>query len=670
MADLIDNPYDQLLATFELKSAEAWTDAAEKLLKGKPFGKILNTQTYDGFTHGPIFRQADLAEDVTGGLPGVQPFTRGTTATGYTTHPWLIAQELIHPDPDILNKLLTDAIAAGQTAVYIVPDRASERSTFADKSEWGKCGTHIRSYADFAAILRNIDIGQIPLFIKALNNASLFAGYLQAYCDKSGLDPAKVKGAIEFDPIGHAIRTGQFASTSDNMMDEAGALVQWSQTVVPGVKTIGIHGGLFEKAGAATVQQYAYALAMATDYVAALGERGFDINGVLQQVRFSLSLSPNIFIEIAALRAIKKLWATIAAEFGGNEASQKIDIHARTGSFYKTIEDPHTNILRTATEGFAAVLGGINSLHIGPFDHLFAPANAFSSRIARNQHIILKEEANLEKLIDPAGGAWAIEKLTEEMTGLIWDIFKEIEAFGGFIKYLEAGKPQAAIAATREKRIQHLLTRKDKLIGSNIYPNHLPPYTPATPFDHQAFVEKASSQSYDLQADLKAIPNRQTGGSEIDPLPMMRAAEVFENIRTKVRQLAQPPVVTLLNWGNLANHKARADFSREFFEVGGFKIANTTGFENVADMVTAIKGSTSNTFVICGKDGDYESIVPELIPAAKAAKPGATFVLAGYPKDKVEAYKTAGIDIFIHLKANLIGVFDQVLATTGEATNA
>jgi len=457
------------------------------------------------------------------------------------------------------------------------------------------------------------------------------------------------------------------------------AWVRWAAAERPQFSTIAIDARPYHEAGTSAVQELAYILATAVTTIRALLARGLDINAV--PMRVIVPVGGHFFMEVAKLRVLRMLWAQMIAAFGGDSEAQKVVIHAQTGRFNKTLYDPYVNMLRTTTEALSAALGGVDSLHVDPFDAIQRPPDEFSRRIARNQQVILQHEVNLTALIDPAGGSYFVENLTDELARSAWALFQQIEAEGGMLAALQHETIQKAVMDVAGERAKQLNKRKDRLVGTNMYANLGEPRAKPDPTDYAAVsavrvdaVKAARAAdvpavltSPDAMIDaanagasigqiLQAMRADASGGVQVMPLLMTRLATPFETLRDDAAAYADanghPPQIFMANLGSLKQHKARADFTRGFFEVGGFEMVDNPGFDTPEAAAQATIDANAGAVVICSTDADYETAVPVIAKALKAANPAIAIILAGYPKDKIDDYKTAGVDLFIYLGAD------------------
>jgi methylmalonyl-CoA mutase len=354
-------------------------------------------------------------------------------------------------------------------------------------------------------------------------------------------------------------------------------------------------------------------------------------------------------------------------------------------------------------------MGGCDSLHVSPFDEAIGLPDEFSRRIARNVQIILQQECNFYRLVDPAGGSAAVEMLTDEIAREAWTLFQRIEEQGGMAAALAAGFPQGQVAATRAERLNAIALRREVIVGANMYVNlKEQPFT-ARMVDHTALhAERAAAlqrfrASADARAALEDLARALAGASEqvlpaaiaaaragvtlgaltaalaaggdagitVEPIAAHRGAEQFEALQAAAAQFAartgSRPKVFLATMGPVSQHKARADFSTGFFEAGGFEVIAGPGFQTVEEAAEAAQASGASIAVICSTDETYPELVPPLVRLLKEGRPDMTVVLAGYPADQIEAHRAAGVDEFIHLRADCYATLARLQQLKGVA---
>ncbi|MDR2512521.1 MAG: acyl-CoA mutase large subunit family protein [Puniceicoccales bacterium] len=628
---------EKLASEFSANTHSEWKTAAEALLKGAPFDKIMLTPTPERITLQPIYEPELLgALPAVATLPGQDGFLRGTRTAGYLAAPWDIAQEISVSDPAAFNAALLRDLGAGQNAVslsldgpgsLLLDDATAARTAFKDVLP-GALSWHFHAGTRTPAV------------------AALFIDWLA----EQKANAATVRGSLNYDPAGVLAATGVLDIALDKACDNVAALAKLAAAKLPGFTAIGVVTRAYHNAGASAAEELGTAIATGLAYLRVLGERGFHIDAAAAQIAFHFSIGGNFFVELAKLRAARTLWARIVAELGGSPAAQAMHQHARTGLLNKTRHDPYVNILRTTTEALGSVIAGVDSLTVGTFDECVRLPNEFSRRVARNTHVILQEECELTSVIDPSGGSWYIEQLTDDIARKAWEFFQKIEAQGGVFAAIKSGLIQESIAATRKEREKLLGQRRLSLVGTNQYPN---------------IQEEPLSETGLPPPVASFAPAVETAPA----LPTARLATRYEALRAAATayktQHGHGPRIHLANIGPLRRHKARADFTRGFFETGGFEIAGSEGATDPAVIAKGACDSGAQLVVICGHDEDYITQVPAIAQALKAQAPHLTLILAGNPGDNEAAYKAAGLDAYIFVKSDNYETNRQFLAKLG-----
>lgn len=691
--DRSGTPHPLTLDEFHRPTYEEWYQATLESLNGVPFEKKLVTHTYEGIDLQPIYRREDIATIAhKATLPGDYPYVRGTESAGYVGEPWLIAQSLPYADPRSFNEALHHDLERGQTAINLILDYPSRNGldpNHVNAGEVGHGGISIASLRDLEAALAGVDLERTPLFIQAGVSALPIAAMLTAHLEKNTQSLFTLRGIIGFDPLGQAARQGSIPLSIEKAYDEMALLTRWAGENAPELSTLALYSDVYHEGGASAIEELAFTLGTGVAYLRAMLQRGLDTNTIAQKIAFTFSVGTHVFIEVAKLRAARLLWAKIVAAFGGSADSQKLQLHIRTSSLNKTAIDPYVNILRTTVEGFAAAVGGCQSLQLHPFDSAIRPPDEFSRRIARNQQLILQKESNLTRLIDPAGGSWYVEYLTDQFAKHAWALFQQVESIGGMQAALEAGFVQQQIESTASARRANIEKRKDVMVGVNMYPNlgeetrmdddrdrsraadtealskadHLPEILKKlseSPSDMHLLIEaaKAGATLHDLSAALHS------GTLAIPPIAPLRISAAFEQLRkaadTYKAQHGTAPQIFLANIGTPEQFRARRDFTVGFYEVGGFELLDNNGFNTLEEAAKAAIESGAPAVVICSTDEAYVQSVPALTQQIKLQKPEMIVILAGYPQDQVENYKVAGVDDFIHIRANCYAMNAQL----------
>ena len=464
-----------LFPEFPPSTYEEWYREAVTSLKGAPFEKKVITKTYEEIDLQPMYWAKDVEGlPHTGSLPGFPGYVRGTTPGGYVLKPWDICQEIACSTPNEFNEAACHDLACGQDALKMVLDRSTRMGRDADQDEAlevGRAGLSLSTLDDLSTALHGVDLQTVPLTVYAGAVALPMVTLVLAHLDRIGLSPSSLRGCIGADPLGELAVEGSLPVSMATALDSMVCLAQWAKDHAPLLQTILVQGSPYHNAGGNAVQEIAYAVATGVEYLREMGKRDVLISEAAPQIRFDFSLGANFFMEIAKLRAARLVWAQIVKAFGGNPDVQKMTIHARTSAFTKTVTDPYVNMLRNTTEAFSGAMGGVDSMHVCPFDEAFRPADEFSRRVSRNLQIILQQEAHLVHPIDAAGGSWYIEKLTDTVAGKAWSLFQAVESKGGMTRFLQEAGPQTATSATAARRAKSLDTRRDVLVGTNMYPN-------------------------------------------------------------------------------------------------------------------------------------------------------------------------------------------------------
>ena len=702
----VENFPDVPLDEFTPPTDEEWKAACEALLKGAPFEKKMFTKTYEGITFDPMYTRKHT-EDILpkGVMPGMGDYLRGVDAAGYIGKPWGIAQACDETLPAENNELLRHEHDKGATIYHIVLDTASRTGVDARQAETvGDTGTSVTTVEDMHVLLTGLDLAKFPLYVYAGANAVPLLALVAAARRASGEDMAEVRGIVGADPIGALAADGKLPASLDAHYDSLAAAARWATGNAPHLRTVFVRSDVYSNGGANDVQEVASVLATATAYLRALCERGLTIDEAASQIAFAFSMGANFFLQIAKLRAVRPLWAQIVGAFGGSAEAQKMRIHARPALFFKTIYDPYVNMLRNTTEIFSGVVGGIDSFESAPFDEPIRKGDEFSRRIARNVQIMLQEEFGLLQPIDPAGGSWAVETLTRQMKEKIWAEFQRIEKEGGIIAALRAGSLQESVAAVLAARFKNADLRRDRIVGNNMYPNmtetlletraedtaalkaqrtaDIDAYLSDIDVKHLgealASLRQAHSVDHAVEAalagatiaELMTAVTEGNGAETVTAIAPHRWSERFEALRQRTEEYKAEKndnvKIFLANMGPIPQHKARADFTTGFLQVGAFEVLGNDGFKTVEEAADAARASGADAVVICSTDATYPEIVPALAPKLHEVLPKARVFLAGAaPKDLLETYKEAGIDEYISVRANCYEILESLQKQKG-----
>ncbi|MBR2607834.1 MAG: methylmalonyl-CoA mutase small subunit [Bacteroidaceae bacterium] len=605
----------KLFSEFPPITTEEWMNKITEDLKGADFQKRLVWKTTEGFDLQPFYRKEDVAEETKNELPGVFPFTRGCKQDNN----WLIRQEIKEDDALLANQKAKLLLEKGCTSLGLSIKGSLVSATYIN------------------TMLEGIDAEKTELNFKTcIKKAYEFTALLIEYYKERNFNFKKLRGSIEYDPIGKQLTKGRQATDSFDTMIKLADLT----AALPNYRCFVVNAALLCNSGAYTTHELGYALAWGNEYMNILTEAGIPASAAAKKIKFNFGISSNFFMEIAKIRAARMLWANIVKEYGPNSDDDcKMAIHAVTSTFNQTLYDPYVNILRGETEAMSAALAGVGSITVTPFDAVYETPTAFAERIARNQQLILKNESHLDRVTDPAAGSYFIEKLTATLAGEAWKLFLATEEEGGFCQAVNNGTVQNSINNDSNNRRTAAARRKEILLGTNQYPNFNETTGGNRPLDKQC-----------------CCGTKEEPGANI--LSSKRLAEDFEALRMQVENSGKRPKVFMLTIGNLAMRQARAQFSSNFFAVAGYEIIDNLGFSTVDEGVDAAIKASADIVVICSSDDEYAEYA---IPAYKKLKDKVLFVVAGAPACSDEL-KNAGIENFIHVRVNVLETLKDINA--------
>lgn len=688
-----------LPAVDSLKESYArWQKSVEAELNGVPFEKKLVTRTFEGVALQPLYTRADLAGiahvDVP---PGVAPFGRGARADGHCSRRWQVAQEIAAANAAEFNAALLTDLGRGLDAVVLTPDPTARAGFDAGETAnvHGEPGLPVSDLHDLSTALAGVDLNAVPVHIAAGADPLPLAALYLSVARERGVAWEKLAGSLTGDPLGEWAESGRLAAGVSTLYESLAGWAKWGATHAPNLQTIGVNAAIWADAGGTAVQELAFGIACGAEYLRELGRRGVRPERAAIRMRFRFSSGPQFFMELAKFRAFRLLWTRVVGAFGvPHTLAAEATVHASTARWNQTRLDPHVNMLRATTEALSAVLGGCDSIAIAPFDAVANTSDSFSRRIARNVHTLLAEEFSLAQVADAGGGSWYIEKLTDELARSAWAAFRAVEGRGGFAAALKEGHLQRLVAVAAAEKKEAVEKRRLGLIGTNLFPNlkekplpsaerahatilpHrrtavlLPPKGATWPVRFEAAL--AAAQSGASVGQLARLTRRcSVSESAVVPALPWRAAAGFEELRAAAdAMLAQSgarPKVFLAKFGPPLLHKARADFSAGFFAIGGFEVLGKQSFDSADAAAEAAAKSGAPIAVLCSSDDTYPALVPVFARAAKAANPKLTVVLAGLPAEAatVASFRKAGVDEFIHLRANVHEVLAKLMKRIG-----
>ena len=447
---------------------EQWQQAAAKEVKGKD----LTWQTPEGIAVKPLYTAEDVAADP--GLPGFAPFTRGVRASMYAGRPWTIRQYAGFSTAEESNAFYRRNLAAGQKGLSVAFDLATHRGYDSDHprvmGDVGKAGVAIDSVEDMKILFDGIQLDQMSVSM-TMNGAVIpILAFFIVAGEEQGVERKLLDGTIQNDILKEFMVRNTYIYPPEPSMRIISDIFGYTSREMPKFNSISISGYHMQEAGATQVQELAFTIADGMEYVKYGVASGLDIDKFAGRLSFFFAIGMNFFMEVAKLRAARVLWHRVMTKLGAkDERSKMLRTHCQTSGVSLTEQDPYNNVIRTTIEAMAAMLGGTQSLHTNALDEAIALPTDFSARIARNTQIVIQEETGMCNVVDPLGGSYYIEALTQELVDKAWDIIERVEAEGGMAKAVAAGWPKAMIeeaAAARQARVDR---GDDVIVGVNKY---------------------------------------------------------------------------------------------------------------------------------------------------------------------------------------------------------
>ncbi|MFZ9903835.1 MAG: methylmalonyl-CoA mutase [Steroidobacteraceae bacterium] len=453
-------------------SIGVWTKAAAKSAPGGNPDALVWT-TPEGLEVKPLYTAADLEGLVyTDTLPGFAPFIRGPQATMYAVRPWTIRQYAGFSTAEASNAFYRKALAAGGQGVSVAFDLATHRGYDSDHprvtGDVGKAGVAIDSVLDMKILFDGIPLDRVSVSM-TMNGAVLpvLAAYVVA-AEEQGVAQDQLSGTIQNDILKEFMVRNTYIYPPEPSMRVVGDIIEYTAKKMPKFNSISISGYHMQEAGANQALELAFTLADGKEYVKTAIAKGLDVDEFAGRLSFFWGIGMNFYLEIAKMRAARLLWWKIMSGFGAkNPKSLMLRTHCQTSGWSLTEQDPYNNIVRTTIEAMAAVFGGTQSLHTNSFDEAIALPTEFSARIARNTQLILQEESQITKVVDPWAGSYMMERLTQEMADKAWSIIEEVDAMGGMTRAVDSGWAKLRIEASAAEKQARIDSGRDVIVGVN-----------------------------------------------------------------------------------------------------------------------------------------------------------------------------------------------------------
>lgn len=614
-----------------------WQERARSELAGRPL-ESLRGRTADGITIEPLYTDAHAS--VSPGLPGFPPMSRGSTVLGASRNGPDLRVEILEPDPERAHALVLEAVERGASSLMIAlatPIRPG----------WTP-GVRLDDERGLQMLLRGVDLRHVAVHLAAGPAFVRAAEDLLDLLARAGAEPERTRGGLGADPIGVLFRDGESPMPIKTALEAAAELALTTSGQWPHVRALRVDTDFVHHAGATTAQQLGAALALGVELVRACEAAGLDPQRAFGQIEFSLRVDQRFFEQIAALRAARSTWSRVAEACG--VPGVRMHLHAMTSERVLTRRDPWVNLLRGTSTTFAALVGGADAITCASFDQALGAPGALGRRLARNTGVILAEESHLHRVIDPAGGSWFLEALTQEIAQKAWEFFRAIEAQGGALAALRSRWLREQVDAAWQVREKNLRTRREALTGVSEFPDLDERPVPTRPYD----LDHENRHGQPVE--------------QVEPWPVRRFAEPFEVLRdasdAHVAHTGRRPRVLLATLGPIAAHTARASWISNLLAAGGIEAITPGPLEGAHAAAEALRASGEAVVVICASDELYAVQAAATAGALKQA--GArTVVLAGKPGENETAWRAAGVDRFVHLGQDVVAFLHELLEAEG-----
>lgn len=695
---------------------DQWSAAAAKEVKGKD----LTWQTPEGIAVKPLYTAEDVA-GVDPGLPGFAPFTRGVRASMYAGRPWTVRQYAGFSTAEESNAFYRRNLAAGQKGLSVAFDLATHRGYDSDHprvvGDVGKAGVAIDTIEDMKILFDGIPLDQMSVSM-TMNGAVIpVLAFFIVAGEEQGVPQEKLEGTIQNDILKEFMVRNTYIYPPEPSMRIISDIFAYTSAKMPKFNSISISGYHMQEAGATQVQELAFTIADGMEYVKYGVASGLDIDKFAGRLSFFFAIGMNFFMEVAKLRAARVLWHRVMTQLGArDERSKMLRTHCQTSGVSLTEQDPYNNVIRTTIEAMAAMLGGTQSLHTNALDEAIALPTDFSARIARNTQIVLQEETGMTKVVDPLGGSYYVESLTQQLVDKAWEIIERVDAEGGMAKAVAAGWPKAMIeeaAAARQARVDR---GEDVIVGVNKYRLASEDLLETLEVDNAAVREgqiariqrvKAGRDEAACQAALDALrEGAKAGGNLLElavvaararatlgeisaamedvfgryatrPTPVKgvyaapyaedsRWAEVVRGVEAVERRLGRKPRLLVAKMGQ-DGHDRGANVIASAFSDMGFEVVSGPLFQTPEETVVLALDSGVDVVGASSLAAGHKTLIPELIRGLRDAGRSDIKVIAGgvIPPQDYEMLRAAGVQGIYGPGSNVVECAADVLRLLG-----
>ena len=688
------------MVDFKDHGPKDWAALAAKELKGADPTSLTWT-TPEGIAVKPLYTAEDLERlEVVGSLPGLPPFTRGPRATMYANRPWTIRQYAGFSTAEDSNAFYRDNLRQGQKGLSVAFDLATHRGYDSDHprvvGDVGKAGVAIDSVEDMKILFDGIPLDQMSVSM-TMNGAVLpvLASFIVAG-EEQGVKQELLSGTIQNDILKEFMVRNTYIYPPTPSMRIVADIIAYTAHRMPKFNSISISGYHMQEAGATAVQELAFTLADGLDYVRAALSKGLKVDDFAPRLSFFFAIGMNFFMEIAKLRAARYLWAKLMKGFDPKDPqSLALRTHCQTSGVSLTEQDPYNNVVRTTIEALAAVLGGTQSLHTNALDEAIALPTPFSAAIARNTQLIIQEESGIPNVIDPLGGSYYVESLTNSLVVEAEKLIAEVEALGGMTKAVESGMPKLRIEEAAARRQARIDRAEDIIVGVNKYQSGLAAEVEILDIDNSKVREqqiarlnriKASRDGAKVTAALDALTKaaaensgnllelsiaamraRATVGevsSALEKIYSRHKAEVrsisgvygaayrndpdFQTIQGEVQAFLKAegrrPRLLVVKLGQDGHDRGAKIIATAFADIG-FDVDIGPLFQTPEEAARQAIENDVHAIGVSSQAAGHKTLVPQLIAALKAEGAGDIAVVCGgvIPAQDYEFLKNAGV---------------------------
>ncbi|VXC78512.1 methylmalonyl-CoA mutase [Sphingomonas sp. T1] len=692
-----------------------WEAAAAKEVKGAD----LTWATPEGIDVKPLYTAADVTADP--GLPGFAPFTRGVRASMYAGRPWTIRQYAGFSTAEASNAFYRRNLAAGQKGLSVAFDLATHRGYDSDHprvtGDVGKAGVAIDSVEDMKILFDGIPLDKMSVSM-TMNGAVIpILAFFIVAGEEQGVPRHLLDGTIQNDILKEFMVRNTYIYPPEPSMRIISDIFGYTSREMPKFNSISISGYHMQEAGATQLHELAFTIADGMEYVKYGVASGLDIDKFAGRLSFFFAIGMNFFMEIAKLRAARVLWHRAMTELGAqDERSKMLRTHCQTSGVSLTEQDPYNNVMRTTIEAMAAMLGGTQSLHTNALDEAIALPTDFSARIARNTQIVLQEETGMTKVVDPLGGSYYVESLTQSLVDGAWTLIERIQAEGGMAKAVAAGWPKAMIeeaAAGRQARVDR---GEDVIVGVNKYRLAEQDAMEILDVDNVAVragqVEriarvKATRDEDACRAALDALREGAKGSENLlalavecararatlgeissamedvfgrygtQPTPVSgvyggayeddaRWTRLTDGVAATERRLGRKPRMLVAKMGQ-DGHDRGANLVSSMFGDLGFEIVPGALFQTPAEVAALALAKDVDVVGASSLAAGHKTLIPELIGHLREAGRADIKVIAGgvIPAQDYQALRDAGVQAIFGPGTNLIQAAEDVLKLLG-----